>query len=51
MPPAERRSHYRLLYVQQEAPVEVIKAAYRALMATLRAHPDLAGDPAIGQPG
>lgn len=41
---SERRNHYRLLYVQPEAPPEVIKAAYRALMSTLRAHPDLGGD-------
>lgn len=45
MPPTERRNHYRMLYVQPEAPAEVIKAAYRALMSTLRAHPDLGGDP------
>lgn len=47
MPPTERRNHYRLLYVQPEAPAEVIKAAFRALMSTLRAHPDLGGDPEI----
>jgi curved DNA-binding protein CbpA len=44
MPPAERRNLYRILYVQPEAPHEVIKASYRALMSTLRAHPDLGGD-------
>lgn len=43
--PAERRNFYRLLYVQPEAPPEVIKASYRALMSTLRGHPDLGGDP------
>lgn len=41
---AERRNLYRILYVQPEAPQEVIKASYRALMSTLRAHPDLGGD-------
>lgn len=41
---AERRNHYRILFVQPEAPAEVIKAAWRALMSTLRAHPDLGGD-------
>jgi hypothetical protein len=41
--PAERRNLYRLLYVQPEAPEAVIKAAYRALMSTLRGHPDLGG--------
>lgn len=40
----ERRNLYRILHVQPEAPPEVIKAAYRALMTTLRAHPDLGGD-------
>lgn len=40
----ERRNLYRLLHVQPEAPPEVIKAAWRALMSTLRAHPDLGGD-------
>lgn len=41
----ERRNHYRLLFVQPEAPPEVIKAAYRALMSSVRMHPDLGGDP------
>jgi curved DNA-binding protein CbpA len=45
--PVERRNHYRVLFVQPEAPVEVIKAAHRALMSTLRAHPDLGGDPEV----
>jgi hypothetical protein len=40
----ERRNLYRLLHVQPEAPEAVIKAAYRALMSTLRMHPDLGGD-------
>lgn len=40
----ERRNLYRILHVQPEAPPEVIKAAYRALMSTLRMHPDLGGD-------
>lgn len=43
---SERRNLYRILHVQPEAPVEVIKAAYRALMSTLRMHPDLGGDTA-----
>jgi DnaJ-class molecular chaperone len=41
----ERRNLYRLLHVQPEAPPEVIKAAWRALMSTLRAHPDLGATP------
>lgn len=36
-----RRNYYRILYLQPEAPAEVIRAAYRALMQTLKAHPDL----------
>ena len=42
--PHERRNLYRILFVQPEAPPEVIKAAYRALMTTLRGHPDLGGN-------
>jgi hypothetical protein len=44
-PAPERRNLYRILHVQPEAPLEVIKASYRALMSSLRAHPDLGGDP------
>ena len=40
----ERRSLYRILHVQPEAPVEIITAAYRCLMSKLRHHPDLGGD-------
>lgn len=40
--PANRRNHYRLLHVQADAPAEVIKASYRALMALH--HPDVGGD-------
>lgn len=40
-----RRNYYRVLHVQPEAPAEVVKAAYRALM-TLH-HPDLGGDHAM----
>jgi curved DNA-binding protein CbpA len=38
-----RRNYYRILYVQAEAPLEVIKASYRTLMGPLRHHPDLGG--------
>ncbi|MEY4414191.1 MAG: hypothetical protein RIQ53_1484 [Pseudomonadota bacterium] len=38
-----RRNHYRVLHVQPEAPIEVIKASYRTLMLQLRTHPDLGG--------
>lgn len=44
MPP-NRRNYYRILHVQPEAPAEVIKAAWRALMHAGRGHPDLGGDP------
>lgn len=37
-----RRNHYRLLHVQTDAPAEVIKASYRALMTVH--HPDVGGD-------
>lgn len=40
--PANRRNYYRLLHVQADAPAEVIKASYRALM--LLNHPDRGGD-------
>ena len=40
----ERRNLYRILYVQPEAPPEVITAVYRCLMSQLRAHPDLGGN-------
>ncbi len=39
-----RRNYYRVLHVQPEAPVEIIKASYRALMGPLRQHPDKGGD-------
>ncbi len=39
-----RRNYYRLLHVQPEAPLEVIKASYRSLMTQLKGHPDLGGD-------
>ncbi len=39
-----RRNYYRLLHVQSDAPLEVIKASYRTLMRSLKKHPDLGGD-------
>ncbi len=41
---ANRRNHYRLLHVQYDAPAEVIKASYRALMSLH--HPDKGGEAA-----
>lgn len=38
----DRRDHYRLLHVQSDAPTEVIRGAYRALIALH--HPDVGGD-------
>lgn len=39
-----RRNFYRILHVQPEAPLEIIKASYRSLMTKLKMHPDLGGD-------
>jgi curved DNA-binding protein CbpA len=39
-----RRNHYRVLYVQPDAPFEVIRANYRTLMQKLKLHPDLGGE-------
>ena len=39
----ERRSYYRILQIQPDAPPEIIQASYRALMKELRRHPDLGG--------
>jgi hypothetical protein len=38
-----RRNYYRLLQVQPDAPVEIIRAAYRTMMLKLKHHPDLGG--------
>jgi hypothetical protein len=38
-----RRNYYRLLQVQPDAPVEIIRAAFRTLMLKLKRHPDLGG--------
>ena len=40
---ADRRNYYRLLQVQPDAPIEIIRASYRALMRDLKRHPDLGG--------
>ncbi|MGI9625647.1 MAG: J domain-containing protein [Longimicrobiales bacterium] len=39
-----RRHYYRILRVQPDAPLEVIKSSYRTLMTKLRLHPDLGGN-------
>jgi DnaJ-class molecular chaperone len=39
-----RRNYYRLLQVQPDAPIEIIRTSYRTLMRELKQHPDLGGD-------
>jgi hypothetical protein len=39
-----RRNYYRVLHVQPDAPVEIIRTSYRTLMQRLHMHPDLGGD-------
>ena len=39
-----QRNYYRVLYVQPDAPDEIIRASYRTIMQKLKAHPDLGGD-------
>ena len=39
-----RRNFYRILHVQPDAPVEIIRTSYRTLMQRLKMHPDLGGD-------
>lgn len=39
-----RRNYYRILHVQQDAPVEIIQTSYRTLMQRMKMHPDLGGD-------
>ena len=39
-----QRNYYRVLFVQPDAPTEIIQASYRTLMQKLKAHPDLGGD-------
>ena len=40
-----QKNYYQLLHVQPNAPTEVIRSSYRALMQKLKMHPDLGGDP------
>lgn len=39
-----RRNYYRILHIQPDAPVDIIKASYRTQMQKLKMHPDLGGD-------
>jgi curved DNA-binding protein CbpA len=40
-----RRNYYRILHVQPDAPIEIIRTSYRTLMHSLKMHPDLGGEP------
>lgn len=40
----ERRNYYRILNIQPDAPLEIIKNNYRTLLQKLRLHPDLGGE-------
>ena len=40
---------YKLLKIDSEAPLEVVKAAYRALMKSSSMHPDLGGENHLAQ--
>lgn len=44
LPRSNKRNYYRILHVQPDASLAVIRASYRTLLQTLRAHPDLGGD-------
>ncbi len=39
-----KRNYYRILHVQPDAPVELIRTSYRTIMQKLKKHPDLGGD-------
>lgn len=39
-----KRNYYRILHVQPDAPIELIRMSYRTIMQKLRKHPDLGGD-------
>jgi len=39
-----KRNFYRILHVQPDAPVELIRMSYRTIMQKLKKHPDLGGD-------
>jgi curved DNA-binding protein CbpA len=39
-----KRNYYRILHVQHDAPLEIIRASFRTLMQSLKMHPDLGGN-------
>ncbi len=41
---ANQRNYYRILHVQPDAPLQIIKSSYRTLMQKLKQHPDLGGE-------
>lgn len=41
---SERRNLYRLLHLQPDAPIELVRVNYVTLMTKLERHPDLGGD-------
>ncbi len=41
---AKLPDYYKILHVQPDSPLAIIKASYRTLMQTLQQHPDLGGD-------
>jgi hypothetical protein len=41
---SDSSDYYRLLHVDPDAPVEIIRSSYRTLMQRLKKHPDLGGD-------
>ena len=43
-PEQNQRNYYRILFVQPDAPPEIIQSSYRTLMQKLKQHPDLGGE-------
>lgn len=44
MTKTNQRNYFRILYVQPDAPIEIVTASYRALMGPLKKHPDRGGN-------
>ncbi len=40
----DRRNYYRVLHLQPDAPIELVRVNFRTLMVKLGAHPDLGGE-------
>ena len=41
------RTYYEILHVSRDAPMEIIRGSYRALMQQMKHHPDLGGDATV----